>query len=80
MVVNTQSESAFAQREIEMQMDMIEKLILALRRDYEKHKHETSVFACSPVGNKGQMQKSKHMQMDTMMLLKDFVNALKKDH
>ena len=56
MEVYTQNERAFAQREIEMQMDMIEKLILALRRDYEKHKYETSVFACSPVGNKGQMQ------------------------
>ena len=40
MGVNTQSERAFAQREIEMQMDMIEKLMTEYKLEM-KHDPET---------------------------------------
>ena len=71
MTAYTESRRAFEQKEIDLQMELIEGLIRALRRDYEKHRHEESPFACSPVGNKGQMEADiKKIRRELMYLSK----------
>ena len=62
---------AHALKEIDAQMNLIEGLMDALRRDYEMHKDEESAFAYSPVGNKGQMEADiKRIRRELMYLSK----------